>query len=349
MYFLLMFLPLSLLPLAYDRIVSKFAFLCFSSVFVAFIFAIRGENYGLDITTYYQIFLDKNYYLLDEPGLTVINLLISFISKEYFWFSIIYSSILTFLCSHLYWKLNRKVALFSFFILISNYIFFQMQLNIYRQGLASLIVLTAFLFYQKKLFLSLFILICACLIHKAALIGGVIILVARIPLNRHVFILLFFFSFIPFGDSLFIFIAKYISNIIPILSYSLTEYARLSQEGLMDASGFDHRNLPVLATLFLLWYWKIELPSSMRYGNVFLWTFILSVFFASIFSSNVLVYDRIILFAQILQPLFFCEILYIKFKQQKLILHLFFLLQLVFTLLIWGPRNFVPEISFLSL
>jgi hypothetical protein len=335
--------------LIYDKKIAKFAFLCFSSFCIALVFALRGEAYGLDIVTYYQIFNDISHYQLDEPGLTIFNNFLSFFSTEYFWFSFSYSSLITFLCSYLYWKLNDKVALFSLFILISSFVFFQMQLNIYRQSVSVLLVLIAFLHFRKNLPLSVGLIVFACLFHKAALFGVIIIFIARFHLHKNVLIILFFLSFVPFGDLIFISIANLLSTLVPILSNSLDEYSRLSQQGLMKASGFDHRNLPVLLTLFLLWFWQIELKATKEYGNVFLWCYLVSIFFASIFSSNVLIYDRIIIFAQILQPLFFCEIIYQKFKQKKLILYFLFIFQLIFTLFIWGPRNFVPEITFLSL
>lgn len=55
-------------------------------LFFIFVIGLRDANYGLDIVTYYGIFKDPNYYILDEKGLYVLNSLLKLVSDEYVFF-----------------------------------------------------------------------------------------------------------------------------------------------------------------------------------------------------------------------------------------------------------------------
>lgn len=332
-------------------------------LFFIFVIGLRDADYGLDIVTYYGIFKDPSYYILDEKGLYALNYLLRVISDEYVFFAISYSFILNALLLLLYRKVSKELFLLYFAITLSSFIYFQINFNIYRQGLAVVLVLLGMhSAYRKNIFFSIIYIVLAFFIHKASIIGfifvGIILFKIRFrPIYAFIAILS---SILTFNDNLFIYITNLLVDIFPLYTNSITEYVRLTGSDIIQSSSFNHRNLPLMISLLLyaicINRGNYNNISSQREGGEFTdkaaTVSSVTLFISSLFSSNVLLYDRIIIFAQLLSPILTVAILR-RFLKDEFIVRLTILLicvaQLIFTLIVWGPRNFIPEYEFISL
>lgn len=332
-------------------------------LFFIFVIGLRDANYGLDIVTYYGIFKDPNYYILDEKGLYVLNSVLKLVSDEYVFFSISYSVILNTLLLLLYRNISRELFLLYFAITLSSFIYFQINFNIYRQGLAVILVLLGMhSAYRSNIIFAIIYIVIAFFIHKASIIGFIFvgIILFKIKFRPIYAFFAILSSVLTFNDSLFIYISRVLVEIFPLYANSITEYIRLTGSDIIQPSSFNHRNLPLMISLFFyavyihrgksnyISYWGEGGEFSDKIATIS--SFIL--FISSIFSSNVLLYDRIIIFAQLLSPILTVAVLG-RVLKNELRVRFFILLicavQLIFTLIVWGPRNFIPEYEFISL
>lgn len=332
-----------------------FSFSCV--LYVIFIVAFRADDYGLDMVNYYHIFMDKSYYILDEPGLNFLNAIIKTFSDEYIVFSLVYAFILNVLLISLYKKIDSKFYFLAFAFLFTSFTFYQINYNIYRQGLSVILMLFSLLHFQNKSHIKFFVFFTASiLIHKASIlgVGFIIMLMVNLrfkPIYGYAAVIM---SVIAVSDSLWFFISKNLMSILPVFSNSLTEYMRLTGTDIIPPSSLNHRNIPII--LIVLIYsisWRRLKRTENEINEVehlLLMISVGSLLLASIFSSNILLYDRVILFAQILMPSLFVSTVnrYIK-NDIRLIVLLLSIAQLMFTLLFWGPRNFIPEYIFYGL
>ncbi|WP_362786999.1 EpsG family protein [Aeromonas veronii] len=95
---------------------------------------------------------------LDEKGLYFLNYVLKIISDEYVFFAISYSVILNSLLLLLYRCFSKELFLLYFALTLSSFIFFQINFNIYRQGLAVILVLLAMCTaHSKEIYFYLFI------------------------------------------------------------------------------------------------------------------------------------------------------------------------------------------------
>lgn len=311
-----------------------------------FLFSLRGENYGMDIKTYYNIFLDSSYYQLDEPGLTYINSLMKIISTNHVWFSFCYALILNLFILLLYRVIDDALYVYCFMLLTCTFVYFQINLNIYRQGLSAIIALLGLYMAYKSNKLYLILAIISVFIHKASLFLIIIFPFVNLKINPLFILLSIALSFIPLDFVLsfpiFNTFTEYVSN----FTTSLDEYQRLESIDMILSSSYDHRNIPVIISLLIICYFKqFREGDKLVVSNVML----MSYLGASIFKSNVLLYDRIILFAQLLTPCIFMSFLRIYVKRSfNLIVFLMFLTVSFFTCFIWGPRNFLGPYEFIS-
>lgn len=353
-----LFLPviffLTLIPITNGKSLLEKIFVLFFLMYIIIIISIRSQDYGLDIVNYYHIFINKNHYILDEPGLYILNDFIHFFSDEYFIFSLVYAVILNITLLVLYNYISSRYCILFFLLLFTSFIFYQINYNIYRQGLAVVLMLLCLLnIHHKKYILSIILFILAASIHKASILGILfsVIILLRLQFKPIYGFIAVGMSLFPISDYLWFVISKLLVSLLPVFSNSLNEYMRLTGSDVIPVSSLNHRNIPIIALLFL---YSAKWNSLKRRNmlvcpieQLVLMISLVSLFMASLFTSNVLLYDRVIIFAQILQPCLFIFFIshYVKndFRFPVFILSL---AQMVFTLLIWGPRNFIPEYSF---
>lgn len=331
--------------------------------FFIFVIGLRDVKYGLDIVTYYGIFKDPNYYVLDEKGLYLINSLLKVISDDYVFFAISYSVILNTLLLLLYRKISKELFLLYFALTLSSFIYFQINFNIYRQGLAvTLVLLGMHCAYRKSTFFSIMYVVLAFFIHKASIIGFMFIgiILCNIRFRSIYAFVSIFSSVLTFNDSFFIYLSRLLVDVLPLYENSVTEYVRLTGSDIIQSSSFNHRNLPLMISLLLYAIYinrrKCDDISYLE-GDVAFTDKVATVsssilFISSIFSGNVLLYDRIIIFAQLLSPILIVAVLRNFFKNEttfRFAMLLICVVQLIFTLFLWGPRNFIPEYEFISL
>lgn len=317
--------------------------LVFSAFFVSmwiFLFSVRGENYGLDIKTYYKIFLDERFYDLDEVGLYFINDVLSFFSKDLIWFSLSYSLILNVLLSLYYRTIANKYWVVSFLFFTCTFVFFQINLNIYRQGLSALVALIGLTLSHKKNHLYAVLILIGIVIHKASYFVALIYFLSFFKINRIMILFAIVVSVVPVYDLISKYLLTYVSDIVPVFSKSLGEYQRVSELDQIKSSGFDHRNLPVIITCCFFYIYRNAFDDR---DNTSSWVLVFSLFGAAIFKYNVLIYDRVILFSQLAYPYFFIKVIDYKFGRRIGwgLLSLIMLCVAFFTVYIWGPRNFL--------
>ncbi len=311
------------------------------------IFSVRGAGYGLDIKTYYEIFIDPSYYELQEKGLTFINIAFSFFSKELIWFSFSYSFLFLSLLYALYRIATRALYVEALFLFSATFTFFQVGLNIYRQGLAVILSLIIMFACRDRRFLGCLLLIFPFMIHKAAVFSLLIFICMRWEFKRWYIIVALVFSVLPFGDLILTLVVDLASLIFPVLSSALGEYRRVEALGLIKASGFDHRNLPIIMSLVISWCVFKNIDRQMK---AILWVVSISLIFAAFVSGNVLLYDRIILWAQLLFPLLYVYLMALSFPRWgRVFVVLTYVLLSLFTVIVWGPRNFLGPFEFIDL
>ena len=362
MLLIFIMLPLLILCCLSNRQHKIWILITVTLLFLFFIFVIglRDSNYGLDIVTYYGIFNDPSYYILDEKALYFLNYVLKIISDEYVFFAISYYVILNSLLLLLYRSISKEFFLLYFALTLSSFIFFQINFNIYRQGLAVILVLLAmYCAYKGHIFLPILIVIVAFCFHKASIIGFFLIIISffNIKFKPGYAYVSLFSSIVTFHDSVFIYITKVLVELFPLYANSITEYVRLTGSDIIQSSGFNHRNLPLMVSLlfYAIYYNPVILNSDGLMNRFSDKVAIVSCFIlliSSLFTSNVLLYDRIIIFCQLLSPVLTVSVFGVFLKREsKIRLAILFvcILQLVFTLLIWGPRNFIPEYEFISL
>ncbi|WP_164720463.1 EpsG family protein [Pragia fontium] len=305
--------------------------------------ASRDIFYGQDMVMYYHIFLDSNYYKLDELGLNYLNDFISFFSNDFFFFSIVYAVIINFLLLYLLKLCDRENYILLFIFFTSYFIFYQLNFNIYRQGLAIIISLLGLLLYSKnRLFLLL--LFVAILFHKAAILTLVFFILSFIKFRRYYCLIGLFISLIPIPDNIYIFLAEVVGEYIPILKQSLTEYIRVVRVGVIGAASLDQKNIPIIISLLFIYFSKVKINKLQE--NIFI-VYVWGVIFASIFKGNVIIYDRVLLYSQILFPYVLFFILKNIFPSKNKVLYVSLAsVQVLITVLIWGPRNFLPDYLF---
>ncbi|WP_259365817.1 EpsG family protein [Colwellia sp. MB02u-6] len=326
-----------------------------SKVFVLFpilffwimIFSLRRESYGEDIKYYYYIFLHPERYYLDEYGLYYFNIALRWVTTEYFWFSLSYSVLINSLLVILYRILDRKLSMLLFLYVCSTFIYYQINLNIFRQGVAVLLVLISIAIFHKHFFYSCMILLLAIFFHKAAIISVVFIFFSRFQFKKIYILPVLVLSFFPIGATFYSHIAVIIGKFIPIMERTLTAYVEMAQQGLISSSELNHRNLPMLITSLL--FFKIDIQKNKKNNSLF-WVYFLSLGISALLSNNVLLYDRVIIFSQILQPYLFLICCKAYFSHRWLLPYIMTaVLQFIFTIYIWGPQNLLPSFEFYQL
>ncbi|WP_172380555.1 EpsG family protein [Vibrio sp. Vb339] len=319
--------------------------------FSIFIISIRSESYGLDIVTYYKIFLGhENTPSVNEPFLILINSFLSMISKEFLFFSFVYAIILNVALYNFYsnrsFKMDKTqtVAILSSLILISSYTYFQVNLNIYRQALAVIILLN--LLSRTDRYISGFISVLFCaFIHKAAIIGLVYVVIRRLLSVNHLIFAVFISFYFVIDDTLFLFLIDLSMKVFPVLEYSLSEYKRLYLASELSASGISQRNIFIYILVLIIYIDKGFLLSLSRNKLYIVKVFLVTVTMANIFYNVVLLYDRVLLAASLIFPLLLSW--YTIYRKKLVYLYLFVFIQLVFTVFIWGPRNFLVDFRFI--
>ncbi|STQ74768.1 EpsG family protein [Grimontia hollisae] len=319
------------------KINNKFFFILLCALWT-YLFSIRGEHYGLDIKTYYKIFLDPNYYILDEPGLYFINRILSVLSMNEVWFSFSYATILLICIGSMYKLMSEKLWVISFILFSTTFIFFQAHLNIYRQALSLTIGITALLLAHRKNHWFAIIFIISLLIHKAAIFLFPLYIIMFFEVKRVYVLSTLAIAILPFDVLISNFILDNVIGHVGFLDRSLTEYKRVSSKGLISASGFDHRNLPqILCCIVMLFderYYKGT-------GKYIAWMIIVPLSIASFFKGNVLLYDRVILISQFAYVGFLVDYIHRRFRNPTIMIIIILFIMALFTVYIWGPRNFL--------
>ncbi|PAJ74133.1 hypothetical protein CJF42_12085 [Pseudoalteromonas sp. NBT06-2] len=312
--------------------------------FWVMLLSLRSESYGEDIKYYFYIFIHPERYYLDEFGLYYFNALLSFFSSEYIWFSLCYSLLINSLLIFFYRYLDRNAAILMFLYFCSTFIFYQLNLNIFRQGVAVVLVLFSITLFSKHASISIMILVLAILFHKAAIIGVVFLFFQQFDFKKALIIPTVLLSIFPIGPDFYAGVAGIIGQFIPIMERALNAYVEMGQQGLIESSDLNHRNLPIIVTALLLL--KAKLPENIRVNSI-VWVYILSLLFSALLTNNVLLYDRVIIFSQLLQPFVFMLSCKAIFPNRWMVPFIFVaVLQFIFTVSIWGPQNLLPTYDF---
>ncbi|MPX92115.1 EpsG family protein [Salinivibrio sp. VYel1] len=310
------------------------------------LFAFRGKEYGLDIETYYNIFLDPDYYRLDEPLLVLINSLLSIASNDLFWFNLTYALLINVTLYYFFYKTSENFVI-CFILFSTSFLFYQFNLNIFRQGLANtLSVLFMVMFYRNKIYCSLLLLL-PVFLHKSSVIFFLYFILSHFRINKNLVIFILISSLTPLIAILPKLLIEIASSIFPFLSNALTEYQRVSSNGEIGASSFNHRNIPVICSIFIV-YLRWDSLDTKRGERILASMLVFSFLFATVFTGNVLLYDRLIIPAQLISVIFIVDYLKQKIRVYfPVVIMLLVIFSSLFTVLFWGPRNFLPEYEFL--
>lgn len=306
------------------------------------IFSIKAQDYGVDIVYYYKIFLEPNLYEIDEPGLKYLNEIISFISKDYIFFSFCYAVLINASYGWMSYNQERSNAAIIFIFFTTTFTFYQINLNIYRQGLSIILFFLAVQLFDKNKIKSLVLFSLSLVMHKAIVLGIGLFFISGLKIRNIVITLTALISIFPIGGYVN-FISDILIAYVPIFERTLVTYNSMAESGFIIGSSLNHRNIPMIIVLGLIFlcnkYNKINFHNNivtLRMTNIF----VFSLLAAAFFSENVLIYDRIILYTQILYPvLFFIYLRALTPKYHLLAYCSVILTQLVFTVSFWGPRN----------
>ena len=309
----------------------------FFALVISVFLGIRDLSIGCDSGTYVKIFQDpKSYNAEIEKGFAFINKLLGYLSKNgnFYLFSI--SFFIAFMQVLCYYKISNENYLMYSILYLSFFYFYQFHLNIMREGLAITFVTFAFILYRKRKFKLYFLFtLIACTLHITALIGFLYPVFYKI--NKTKFTSVFYMIitivllFTPLVSRFIAFIPEVHWSISKIKWYFvIADPVRIKQTHLISFS---------IIFLFILNYSKMEKSSCFDLYKFYI------VFFAfiSIFGECVLVYDRFYFYLQVLEPILIYEVR-VLFKEKSVfnVLILFFsFLMSLFTIFIWGSRNFI--------
>lgn len=304
---------------------------------------LKSQNYGVDIIYYFEVFLEPYKYQMDEPGLRFLNSFISYFSKDYLFFSLFYSFLLNFSLGYLFYKIDRKNAALYFLFFTTTFVFYQVNLNIYRQGLSVIFTICSLYFYKKNNIVSLMFFLFSIFLHKAAILGAILFIGHFHQIKKKEIMFVLAISIFPMGGFVDQ-IITIVTGLFSIFERTLMVYNDMANSGLIEQSSWNHRNIPLIFSMVMMLFIKNE---ELKENNVIFSAFIIPILVSSFFSSNVLLYDRIILFSQFLQPIVLFFVLKSNLKKYGMYLYLFIaILQLIFTVTLWGPRNDMGDIMF---
>lgn len=345
MNYFLLWLSLALIIFLFqnNKIDDKLNFWCgiFFYMLISLPVLFRNESYGLDIVTYYRVYLDPMYYQVPEPGLSFLNGLFYNISHQFLFFKILYFGMFSLPLLLLVRLLPKKYFFHNIILLSTYYLMYQFHLNIYRQGVAVILLLLVFVIIRNSWIQALLAILIGLILHKIAFIGVVVGVVYYLPQKKNILKSLFFVQvlglFLGFEGIVFYEVLSY----IPVLKVPATEYMRVMSLGLLPSNEVDHRNVFVFIAMFIFVYSKVEYSRGLiRLLPLFLTSILLSTFFI----GNVLIYDRLIVPAQIIAIFVIVE--YVGSKNvglRNIFYTSWFLIMILFTFYLWGPNNFMPD------
>ncbi|MCL1037489.1 EpsG family protein [Shewanella submarina] len=306
-------------------------------------FGLKSENYGVDIIYYFKIFSDPYLYQIDEPALKVLNAGISSISEQYIFFSLVYALIVNGLLGLLMYSIDKKNAALYFIFFTTTFVFYQINLNIFRQGVSVILLLLGLQVFSRNKLISLGVVLLSILFHKAAIFGLLLFSGYFLRINKAMILVAVILMIFPVGG-----LVEQITNaaigVFGIFERTLSAYTDMANSGLIKESSMNHRNLPLLLSASLLLFCDKD---KLEKNNVLLIAFFIPIVASSFFATNVLIYDRIIIYSQILQPFVLYLALNAKYSKVGAIVYIMIIiLQLLFTVSFWGPRNDMGDFVF---
>jgi hypothetical protein len=338
MVFLIHYVISCLLIISYGVRVNHVFFLLYISFAWSIAFALRAPDAGLDIITYYNIFLDPGYYQIREVGLSNVNESLKIFSSSLIWFNFSYATIMLVFIG-IFFVLHTKHFVVAFVLFSSYYLFYQFHLNIYRQSLAVVIGLSVINLAYRSSNKFLVLMILPMSLHYASVVLLINYVVSFIKVRRWMILFFIMFSLIPISANFLRELVRFASVLVPALGVPFEEYMRLNASGVIAAATLDHKNLPVFMATALI-YRRFGFFTSTINLKLLTSVTISSLFLASLVKGNVLLYDRFLIVPQLTSIVIITEYLneFVRVNRLALIL-IIILSSVLFTVFIWGPRN----------
>lgn len=334
---ILLYIPKNSFQFSYSKSINIVYILVFPFL-VAFFLGLRNQNIGLDSINYIMIFKDPSSYPFKlESGFLLLNRIISIFSQNANFYLYIISYLICFIQVLSYYKLCREDCFFCLLLFCCFYYFYQFHLNIMRQGLAIVIVTFAYSFYIKKQkFLFFIVSLLAISFHTTAIIFLMYPLFSiKYTKKKMQFFLLVLLFFLMFTNITSIVIAN-----IPNFHWSID---KLKTYYYLSFAPVKIKQTHLISFAIIIFF-TINFDKIKDTKFYYLYTFHTVFFvFLAFFHECYLVYDRFYFYLQIFEPILIYEFRNI-FKEKRIyniFIVIFVLLMSVFTIYIWGPRNFL--------
>lgn len=294
-----------------DNKVSLFSSVIIIGFYVVFV-ASRAEDHPGDTYVYLKIFdfVSSNKNFLDgfrvEPGILIVNKIISIFThshRDYLFVIALLQSFLWILLFAVF--LNRSEILLAVFTFISMFMFYNLGMNVLRQGIAIPLALIAiFTMRNKKIILGGLFFILSLAFHKSVIILLFCYILAKVKLKSRVIILAWlFFSLLSFLGLL-----DFIKDFISVGD----DYSHLTTEYAMDKyrTGFRLDFWGFSFLFLLLSWWGVKESQDEKAKFVFDMYVYSNIIFIILFSIPYS--DRIGLFSWCLIPFILSKVIYLK-------------------------------------